>query len=182
MTELTPEVPRAASVASSWVVRFARLVPMDGPVLDVACGHGRHSQFFLERGHEVVAVDRDLSKVDHLIGCASFRAIRVDLEDGRPFPLLGQRFAAVIVTNYLYRPILGDLVSVVRPSGVFIYETFAHGNERYGRPGNSEYLLRPEELLQVVLGELRVVAFEDVVVNDPQPKAVQRIAAVREPE
>jgi SAM-dependent methyltransferase len=155
---------------------------MDGPVLDLACGRGRHSRFFLGRGHDVVAVDRDLSYICDLMGCPRFRAIRFDLEEGRPFPLQGQHFAAVIVTNYLHRPILGDLVSVVRPGGAFIYETFAHGNEQFDGPHCSEYLLRPGELLQVVSGNFRVLAFEDVIVSDPRPKAVQRIAAVRMPE
>ncbi len=171
--------PTPGGDASPWVVRFASYVPGDGRVLDLACGGGRNSRFFLGRGQEVVAVDRDLSRIGDLMGFPRFRAIRVDLEDGRSFPLRGQRFAAVIVTNYLHRPILGDLISVVRPGGVFIYETFAHGNEQFGRPSCSEYLLRPGELLEVVRDQLRVIAFEDLVVNDPRPKAVQRIAAVR---
>jgi hypothetical protein len=127
-------------------------------------------------------VDRDLSKIDDLIGCPRLRVMQVDLEDGRPFPLRGQRFAAVIVTNYLHRPILGDLVSVVRAGGVLIYETFTPQNLQFGRPRCSEHLLRPGELLEAVRGELRVVAYEDLIVDGPRPKAVQRIAAVRMPE
>jgi Methyltransferase domain len=101
MTDLATEGPPPGVDASPWVVRFASYVPADGPVLDLACGGGRHSRFFLGRGHEVVAVDRDLSNIDDLMDSPRFRAIRVDLEDGRPLPLRGQHFSAVIVTNYL---------------------------------------------------------------------------------
>jgi SAM-dependent methyltransferase len=170
----------AAHDPSPWIVRFASLVPATGPVLDVACGTGRHTRFFLSRGHDVVAVDRDLSGIDDVRGHPRLEALEVDLEDGRPFPLLGRAFAAVVVTNYLHRPILGGLASVVAPGGVLVYETFARGNERFGRPGRPEFLLEPGELLDAVRGELRVVAFEDVVVDEPRPAAVQRIAAVRE--
>jgi len=165
---------------SPWVARFAPLVPTGGVVLDVACGGGRHSLFFLRRGHDVVAVDRDLKRLGDMLDCQRLRAMEVDLEDGQPFPLRGQHFGAVVVTNYLYRPILGDLVSAVQPGGILIYETFAVGNQRFRGPSHPDYLLRPGELLEVVHGELRVVGFEDVVVDYPRPKVVQRIAAVRE--
>jgi hypothetical protein len=86
----------------------------------------------------------------------------------------------VVVTNYLHRPILPDLVEAVAPGGVLIYETYARGQERFGRPSRPEFLLKPGELLEAVRGALRAVAYEDVVLDDPGPKAVQRIAAIRE--
>ena len=168
--------------ASPWVVRFASLIPPTGQVLDVASGAGRHTRLFLDRGHDVVAVDRDVSGLDDIREHDRLEVVEVDLEDGGPFPLRDRRFAAVVVTNYLYRPILDQLVSAVEPAGALIYETFALGNERFGRPTRPEFLLRPGELLDVVHGELRVVAFEDLVVDHPRPAAVQRIAAVRNPE
>ena len=106
----------------------------------------------------------------------------MDLESGEPFPLGQRRFAGVVVTNYLYRPLLDQLVSAVGARGALLYETFAVRNERLGRPTRPEFLLRPGELLDVVRGRFRVVAFEDLVVDDPRPAAVQRIAAVRDPE
>jgi SAM-dependent methyltransferase len=161
------------------VVRFAGLVPAGGAVLDLACGAGRHTRLFLERGHPVLAVDRDLSGIDDLGRHPQLETLEVDLEDGRPFPLRGRSFAGVIVANYLHRPILPDLVSAVAPGGVLIYETFARGQEQYGRPRNPDFLLTPGELLEAVRGALRVVAYEDLVVEEPEPRVVQRIAAVR---
>jgi SAM-dependent methyltransferase len=164
---------------SSWVVRFAPLVPAGGEVLDLACGVGRHTRLFLERGHPVVAVDRDLSGMGDLRQHPGLETLEVDLEDGRPFPLRGRAFAGVVVANYLYRPILPDVVSTVAPDGVLIYETFARGHERFGRPRRPEFLLQPGELLEAVRGQLRVLAYEDLVVDEPTPAAVQRICAMR---
>lgn len=165
---------------SPWVARFAPLIPEGGTVLDIACGSGRHTRLFLGRGFRVVAVDLDLSGIADLLGDARVETLEADLEDGRPFPLAGRTFAAVVVTRYLYRPILGDLVGAVGPRGVLLYETFARGHERFGKPTNPDYLLEPGDLLEAARGELRVVAYEDVVEEHPRPAALQRICAVRE--
>jgi SAM-dependent methyltransferase len=164
---------------SPWIVRFAPLVPQPGPVLDVACGGGRHTRLFVERGHEVVALDRDPSGVADLRSDPRVEIRTADLEDGTPFPLGARQFAAVVVTNYLYRPILDDLVRAVAPNGLFLYETFAQGNERIGHPTNPDYLLQPGELLEKVRDTLRVVAYEDIEVTEPRPAMIQHIAAVR---
>lgn len=166
--------------ASAWVRRFAPLVPARGRVLDVACGRGRHARLFLGRGHRVTAVDRDLSGLADLRDHDSLDAVEADLESGAPPPFAGQRFDAVVVTNYLYRPLLPTLVEVLAPGGLLIYETFALGNERFGRPSNPDYLLRPGELLEVVRGRLRVLAYEDLIVEAPKPAAIQHICARRE--
>ena len=177
----TTEPPRhwALREPSAWVCRFAGYVPAGGRVLDLACGAGRHSRLFLERGHPVVAVDRDLSGLGDLAGRPGLDTLEADLEDGRPFPFAGQEFAGVVVTNYLYRPLLPALVDAVAPGGVLIYETFARGNERFGRPRNPDHLAKPGELLEMVRGTLRVLAYEDLTVERPKPAAVQRICAVR---
>ncbi len=179
MPDGSAEQVAAPGAPSPWVVRFAPLIPAAGPVLDVACGRGRHTRFLLDLGRDVVAVDRDLTGITDLRDDPRLEAVEVDLEDGRPFPLAGRDFAAVVVTNYLHRPILDDLVTAVGPGGLLIYETFASGNEAVGRPSNPAYLLQPGELLRVVRDRLRVVAFEDVVLEQPRPAVVQRIAAVR---
>jgi SAM-dependent methyltransferase len=165
--------------ASLWVVRFADLVPAGGRVLDVACGGGRHARLFLEQGHPVTVVDRDTSGVADLGGDPNVEVVASDLEAGQPWPFAGRAFDGVVVTNYLWRPILADIVASVAPGGVLLYETFARGNERFGHPRNPDFLLTPGELLDAVRGELRVAAYEDLVVDEPDPKAVQRIAAVR---
>jgi SAM-dependent methyltransferase len=164
---------------SPWVVRFAALIPAGGTVLDLACGGGRHARFLLDRGHDVVAVDRDVSGLADLQGRARLRIVEFDLEAGRPWPFAEGAFAGVVVTNYLHRPLLPMIVAAVAPGGILIYETFAAGNERFGRPSNPDFLLRPGELLEAVRGRLEVLAYENLVVDRPKPAAVQRIAAVR---
>lgn len=165
---------------SGWITRFAALVPDGGAVLDLACGSGRHTRYFLDRGHPVVAVDIDLSGIGDLGAEGTLERVRADLEADGPFPLAGRRFAAVVVTNYLHRPLLPALVDAVAPGGLLLYETFARGNERFGRPSNPDFLLTPGELLEAVRGRLRVLAYEDLAVTEPRPAAIQRICARRE--
>jgi SAM-dependent methyltransferase len=165
---------------SPWVVRFAPFVPARGLVLDVATGSGRHARLFLDRGHGVVAIDADISRIADLRGHPRLETIEADLEDGTAFPLAGHTFACVVVTNYLHRPIMAALVDAVMAKGVFIYETFAKGNERFGKPRSPDHLLEPGELLEVVRGKLRVIAYEDLIVSEPRPAVMQRICAINE--
>lgn len=156
---------------SAWVQRWAHLI-RDGTVLDVACGRGRHAGYFLARGLSVVAVDREPQEIP------GARFIRADLEDGGPWPLAGERFEGIVVTNYLHRPLLATLKDSLAEGGVLIYETFMLGNERYGRPSNPAFLLRPGELLEAFRG-LRVEGFEEGSVAEPKPAMIQRLCAVR---
>jgi SAM-dependent methyltransferase len=168
----------AAPDASEWIIRFAGLVPPAGRVLDVAAGSGRHSRFFLDRGHPVTAVDRDTSGLADLKDDPALETVEFDLETGEPWPCAGRAFEAVVVTNYLHRPILPDIIGAVAPGGILLYETFARGQERFGRPQNPDFLLRPGELLDAARPVLRVLAYEDLILNESEPRAVQRIAAV----
>ena len=163
--------------ASMWVLRFAALIPDSGRVLDVACGAGRHARLFAASGHTVEAVDRDVSQFLDVPATVHLRQADVEAD---PWPYAGEKFAGVIVTNYLHRPLMAALVACVAPGGAFIYETFAAGNEAYGRPTRPDFLLQPGELLEAVRGQLQVVAFEDIYVDSPKPAKVQRIAALRE--
>ena len=166
--------------ASPWIERFGVHVAPPGPVLDLACGGGRHTRWFASRGCDVVAVDRDLRGVADLVGSSRVRLVEADLEAGSAFPVAGDRFAAVVVTNYLWRPILDDVVGAVAEGGWLLYETFAVGNERFGRPSNPDFLLRRNELLDLARRhDLLVVAYEDLQVDEPRPAVVQRIAARR---
>lgn len=165
---------------SAWVTRWADRVPAGGRVLDIACGKGRHARHFAARGHPVEAVDRDPAKLAALAGVPGVTTRCADLEGG-PWPYDGQHFAGIVVVNFLHRPLFPHLLAALAPEGVLIYETFAVGNERYGRPSNPAFLLKPEELLEVVRGRLRVIAYEDLSVSDPKPAVVQRICAVCTP-
>jgi SAM-dependent methyltransferase len=167
-----------ASPASAWVVRFAPLVAAGGRVLDLACGYGRHARFLAARGADVLAVDRDAAALATLKGAARIATRALDLEAGG-WPLPGERFDAIVVVNYLHRPLFPSLLAALAEDGVLIYETFARGNEAYGRPSNPDFLLEPGELLQLAARSLTVVAFEQGVVSTPEPGAVvQRLVAV----
>jgi SAM-dependent methyltransferase len=162
---------------SAWVTRFAPLVAPGAPVLDLACGSGRHVRLFLERGHPVLAVDRDLSRLGELAGADGLEALACDLEAGGVPACFARRFGGIVVTNYLHRPLFGLLAAALSPGGVLIYETFARGNERFGKPSNPDFLLEEGELLSAFLGRLKILAYEDVVVEEPRPAAVQRLCA-----
>jgi SAM-dependent methyltransferase len=162
---------------SRWVMRFSHLVRPRGKVLDVAAGTGRHCQWFLDSEHSVVALDRDLSSLAWL-SHPLLEKQEVDLEDAEGWPLGEQTFDAVVVTNYLWRSILDDIVRAVRHDGVLIYETFAEGNERYGRPRRPEFLLQPGELFARVAPRLEVVAYEHGYANRPSDRVIQRICAI----
>jgi SAM-dependent methyltransferase len=172
--------PRLAVAPSPWVLRFAHLVPPGARVLDVACGNGRHALFFAARGSTVDAVDRDAALAAVFSDQARVRFLAADLEGG-PWPYPGRRFDAVVVTNYLHRPLFADLLDALADGGVLLYETFAAGNEAFGRPSNPAHLLAARELLEVVGRRLHVLAYEDGVVARPRPARVQRLCALRGP-
>jgi SAM-dependent methyltransferase len=166
-----------SNVPSPWIVRWAEAIAPHGTVLDVACGAGRHTRYLTQRGLRVTAVDRDRDAIASLQGAAE--TLVADLENA-PWPLPGRRFDAVIVTNYLWRPLLPRVVASVADGGLLLYETFALGHERYGRPTNPDFLLRPAELLSAAQG-LHVLAFEDGLLALPT-RRVQRMAAWRAPD
>lgn len=169
---------------SAWVRRFAGLIPA-GEVLDVACGSGRHARLLASLGHPVVAVDRDAQS----LACAAgpgISTLQFDLEAGGDrivgWPFASGRFAGIVVTNYLHRPLLPLLFDGLAPGGILIYETFAEGNALFGKPSNPSFLLRRGELLDMVRqygNGLAVIAFEDGYMEQPKPSMVQRICAMR---
>jgi SAM-dependent methyltransferase len=161
----------AAEEPSAWVARWAPQVA-SGPVLDVACGGGRHSRFFKDLGFQVVAVDREVLDLEGI------RFVKADLENGSPWPFAGERFGAVVVTNYLHRPLFPQLVSSLAEGGVLIYETFMLGNERFGKPSNPEFLLRPGELREAFKA-LRELGFEEGEFDRPRRAMIQRICALK---
>ncbi len=167
-----------ALTPSAWITRFAHLISPEGQVLDLACGSGRHTRYLVEHGYKVTCIDRDISKLGDLQQHESIEIVQADLEDG-PWPLADRKFNGIIIANYLHRPIMPRIANALSDQGVLIYETFAQGNEKFGRPSNPDFLLKPGELLEVVRGHFRVIAFEEVAETEPRPACRQRICAIR---
>ena len=159
-----------------WAPRIAK----SGRVLDLACGGGRHARWLASQGFAVDAVDRDAGALAALAECANVTTKVADLEAGA-WPYAGQRFAGIVVTNYLHRPLFPVLLDALAPGGVLIYETFAAGNEQFGRPCNPAFLLKPGELLQVAHGRLEVIAYENLTLGGARPAVVQRMCALQAP-
>ena len=170
--------------ASAWVSRFASRIPQ-GPVLDLACGSGRHSRLLATLGYNVLAVDRDAAVISALLGegiqTRQFDLEQPDAAHQPDWPLQPSSYSGVVVTNYLYRPLMVPLLASVVTGGVLIYETFAQGNGQFGKPGNPDFLLAPGELIHRLLdfGGWHIIAFEDGYVGTPKPAMIQRICARR---
>lgn len=161
---------------SPWVTRFAPLTRVGGSGLDFACGSGRHARWLAGQGLQVLAADRDPVALAELAPVAGVHALETDLEHG-PWLFTAASFDLIVVTNYLYRPRLDLLLAALAPGGVLIYETFMLGNERFGRPSNPEFLLRPGELLERLRDGYTIVAFEQGEITLPKPAMVQRVCA-----
>jgi len=163
---------------SPWIRRFCSVIPQNGLVLDLACGSGRHSQFLVEAGYSVLAVDQNtdaISQIKH----PHLEVERMDLE-GKVWPLLGRQFTGIVVTNYLYRPHIAELPKMLSDGGVLLYETFAQGNGEFGKPSNPDFLLKTGELLSFsAQNGLKVLAYEHLYIDDPKPAMIQRLCAVK---
>jgi SAM-dependent methyltransferase len=168
--------------SSLWIERFLPYIKSGGNVLDLACGRGRHSLRLQAAGYRVEAVDRDADALADIARQAPQIHTRVADLEGADWPYRGSHFDAIVVTNYLHRPLFPHLLDALEADGLLIYETFMSGNERFGKPSNPAFLLRPGELLEVVRGRLNVVAFEQGEVTVPRPAVVQRLCATRRAE
>ncbi|MDD5031250.1 MAG: methyltransferase domain-containing protein [Rhodoferax sp.] len=163
--------------ASEWVQRWTHLARPGGRVLDVACGRGRHMAWFSSKGFDVTGIDRDAQALQHAREFGQVLAADIEnalwplLTDGKPGP-----FDVVLVTNYLWRPLLPVLLQSVAAGGLLLYETFAVGNASVGKPSRPDFLLQPGELLNICAG-WTIVAYEDGFLNTPE-RFVQRIAAI----
>lgn len=164
--------------ASAWVCRWSGRIPADSRVLDLACGTGRHAVYLAGLGQRVDAVDIDLTLSEPVRATPGVTWRQADLEQGSGHIPEGI-YQGIVVTNYLHRPLFTEIIAGLAPCGVLIYETFAHGQEAYGRPRNPLHLLLPGELLEVVRGQLRVLAYEDIVRDEPAPARIQRICAIK---
>lgn len=165
----------AEDLPSEWVKRFCGLIRPGGRVLDLACGRGRHAKLLRGLGYAVVALDRDADALRAL--GEGIEPVQADVESG-PWPFAPRSFDGIVVANYLHRPLFPSIREALAEDGVLIYETFAAGNERHGRPANPDFLLQPDELLRQCR-PLDTVAFEQGYVSRPRPAVVQRICAIR---
>jgi SAM-dependent methyltransferase len=175
MTEL-----HTLSEPADWVRRFLHLIPAGGTVLDLAAGRGRHARLLLDAGLGVIAADRDADRLANLPGHERLQVIEADFET-EDWPFAAGLFAGIVVVNYLHRPLFGHLTDALQDGGVLIYQTFAEGNEAYGRPKNPDFLLKPGELLASFAPALSVVAYEHGIIHRPGPAVVQRLCAVKSP-
>jgi SAM-dependent methyltransferase len=167
------------SPSSAWLRRFLPTVAPGGRVLDLAANAGRHTRLLLDNGFGVVAADRKVADLTaHFAAEPRCEIVAIDLESGLPWRL-GGGFDAIAVSLYLHRPLFPDLIAALAPGGVLIYETFMRGNERFGRPTNPDFLLKPNELFDAFARDLSVIAFEQGEVAEPKPAMMQRIAAVK---
>ena len=166
-------------VISNWVSENYKFIKKKGLVLDLACGSGRHGRLLLEKGFDVVFLDRDTSQLDWAPEPFRSQVIKHDLEAGTSWGFSSCSFDAVVVTNYLYRPIFPDLLSIIDEGGVLIYETFSKGNEIYGKPTNPNYLLEPEELIDLVRPSMRLISFKEGYSNEGKESITQKIVAVK---
>lgn len=164
---------------SPWVERFIGHIPAGGEVLDLACGSGRHARLLAAAGYRVLAVDRDATSLSRLGMLPGITPCLADLE-GSDWPLAGRHFSGIVVTNYLWRPRFPEVLGLLQPGGVLIYETFMVGHGRFGKPSNPEFLLRPRELLELTrAGGLDVLAYEEGYGCRPAPGMRQAICALQ---
>ena len=164
--------------ASPWVARWSHLLPPQTTVLDIACGRGRHMKYLTELGHQVTGIDRS---AEALLDASAYGATFLADIENAPWPLMEgdqpQQYQALIVTNYLWRPLFPIMMESIAPGGFLIYETFSQGNETVGKPSRPDFLLQAGELLTAFQG-LRTIAFEEGFLENP-PRFVQRLAAQR---
>ena len=163
---------------SPWIARFASLIPAGSEVLDLACGGGRHARLLAGLGYRVEAVDRDAAALATLAGIENISTRCADLEGG-PWPYFGRGFDGIVVSRYLYRPTLPNLLGCLNEGGILIYETFMVGQEQFGKPTNPAHLLRVGELLDLVRNRFTVIAFEQGEVAGDPPQVIQRICVRR---
>ena len=162
---------------SAWVRRYYSQIPKNGFILDLAGGAGRHARFLARKGFKLLLVDNQIEKAKDLQNVEGIKLMEYDVENGNPLPFSASSFQGIVVTNYLYRPIFPQLLCLLDDGGVLIYETFAVGHEKYGRPTNPDYLLKSGELIKLVGSKMRIIEYQERLITQPAKAYVQRIVA-----
>jgi SAM-dependent methyltransferase len=155
-----------------------------GPLLDLACGRGRHALAAARLGIRVLALDRDRAALAALASTARAEALpvaplRADVERPPRLPLAAGRLGAVLVFRFLCRELAPELASCLAPGGLLVYETFTiHQREVAYGPRNPAFLLRPGELPRLFPG-LEVLELEEGWTAGARPEALARLVAQR---
>jgi SAM-dependent methyltransferase len=172
-------LPTKPVAPSAWLLQHAAIIKMHGRVLDLAAGYGRNSLWLAQQGFTVEAVDRDAVALSSLAPYNHIRCTVADLEAGA-WPYQEASFDAVVVFRYLHRPLWHSLIDALAPNAVLIYETFMQGQEVWGRPQRAEFLLKPNELIDVLSPHLWIADFEQGLLQQEPPAMLQRICAIKQ--
>jgi len=153
-----------------------------GPVLDLACGRGRNALALARAGLPVIGLDLDRERLEALrasalAGALPVALLRADLEAGARIPLADASCGAVVVFRYLHRALAREIVRVLAPGGLLLYETFTRSQRGIAQhPKNPAFLLEPGELPKL-FAALEPLHVEEAVVSAPVPEAVARLVA-----
>lgn len=167
-----------AEPPSFWLQAHAMHIRPHGRVLDVAAGKGRNARWLAQQGFQVEAVDHNPEALQAMQGIDGITVREADLERDA-WPYADQQFDAIVVCRYLHRPLFDAFIDSLAPDGLLIYETFMQGQEIHGKPSNPDFLLKTDELPELVRGRLEILAFEQGPQEQPKPCMLQRIVARR---
>lgn len=166
------------SKPSNWIKKYLNININKDTLLDVACGNGRHSFYAASLGYKVFSIDIDKDKLSLTNFKKHISPILLNIEEENSWPFIKRSFDTVIVTNYLYRPVYKNIINSIKPNGTLLYETFSEENTKFGRPNNPDYLLKPIELLKLAKQyKMEIIDFEEILLELPKKKAIQRIYA-----
>ena len=163
---------------NKWVECYSSLIPSGGSVLDLACGSGRHTGMLLNKGYQVTAVDIDTTLIKQNFSNKNLNIVKCDLESLSFWPFEKNSFLGIIVVNYLHRPLFSKIIESLREEGVLVYQTFADGHSRYGKPKNPDYLLKRGEL-KTVFDSMKIISYQHGYLSYPSQSIIQRICCVK---
>ena len=152
---------------SEWIFNQIESLKINEKInlLDFASGNGRNCIHLSKKNIIVTAIDKDQEKLNKYKNFENINTICFDLETAEKWPLFREYYDVIIVVNYLYRPKIKKLISLLKKDGFLFYETFSLGNEKYSSPKNPNFLLKNRELLDIFSNELLPLSFYEGVIN-----------------